>query len=165
MGGTKMTRMKTCAQTPIACLQAWWHCTPHEFYRANATVVPSKCYTLKELAVCCLPFHAHDWGLQCYSLVPQQCTGAIPNGHRACIPQAVTFAPDVSPQEGFEDLIANDEEVEAAAEENQQLYQRREAELRRRDNEMSDEQLEEFVRKRFENRSYEVCWNLCQIAV
>lgn len=59
-------------------------------------------------------------------------------------------------QEGFEDLIANDEEVEAAAEENQQLYQRREAELQRRDNEMSDEQLEEFVRKRFENRSYEV---------
>ena len=59
-------------------------------------------------------------------------------------------------QEGFEDLIANDEEVEAAAEENQQLYQRREAELQRRDNEMSDEQLEEFVRKRFENRSDEV---------
>ena len=62
-------------------------------------------------------------------------------------------------QEGFEDLIANDEEVEAAAEENQQLYQRREAELQRRDNEMSDEQLEEFVRKRFENRSYEVIFN------
>ena len=65
-------------------------------------------------------------------------------------------------QEGFEDLIANDEEVEAAAEENQQLYQRREAELQRRDNEMSDEQLEEFVRKRFENRSYEVRYRVAE---
>ena len=71
-------------------------------------------------------------------------------------PSVHNMCPCLVPQEGFEDLIANDEEVEAAAEENQQLYQRREADLRRRDNEMSDEQLEEFVRKRFENRSYEV---------